>query len=157
MMDDANERLVKIVLRHEEGDDVHVETPWAKQVGDNLYELDNLPWYAYGVSCGDVVEAIPAEDGLPEFRRVVRKSGNRTVRVILEPPANQSADSKAILDRLVSMGCDYEGMDYSYVAVNIPPAAIFEDVCDFLTSTGQTWEHADPTYEHLHPEVTDGN
>ena len=130
---------------------------WAKQVGDNLYELDSLPWYAYGVSCGDVVEAIPAEDGLPEFRRLVRKSGNRTVRVILKPPAHESTDSKAILDRLVSMGCDYEGMDHSYVAVNIPPAANFEDVCDFLTSTDQTWEHADPPYEYLHPEVPDGN
>jgi hypothetical protein len=156
-MHDSTQGLVKIVLRHEDGDDVHVETPWAKQVGDNLYELDNLPWYAYGVSCGDVVEAIPAEDGLPEFRRVVRKSGNRTVRVILKPPANESLDSKSILDRLVSMGCDYEGMDHSYVAVNIPPTANFGDVCAFLTDAGQTWEHADPTYEQLHPEVPDGN
>lgn len=156
-MHDSTEGLVKIVLRYEDGDDVHVETPWAKQVGDNLYELDNLPWYAYGVSCGDVVEAIPAEDGLPEFRRVVRKSGNRTLRVILKPPANESTDSKAILARLVVMGCDYEGMNHSYVAVNIPPTANFGDVCAFLTDTGQTWEHADPTYEQLHPEVPAGN
>lgn len=156
-MTDSDHALVKIVLRHEEGDDVHVETPWAKQVGEHLYELDNLPWYAYGVSCGDIVEALPAEDGLPEFRRVVRKSGNRTVRVILKPPANESSESEAILERLVSMGCDYEGMDHSYVAVNIPAQANFEDVCDFLAETGQTWEHADPTYEQLHAETTDGN
>ena len=155
MMDDAKERLVKIVLRDGEGNDAHVETPWAKQVGENLYELDNLPWYAYGISCGDIVEAFPSEDGLPEFRRVVRKSGNRTVRVILKPPANESTDSKSLLDRLVSMGCNYEGMDHSYVAVNIPPTASFGDVCAFLTDTGQTWEHADPTYAQLHPEATD--
>jgi hypothetical protein len=79
------------------------------------------------------------------------------VRVILKPPANESADSKAILDRLVAMGCDYEGMDHSYVAVNIPATANFDDVCDFLTETGHTWEHADPTYEQLHSEATDGN
>jgi hypothetical protein len=157
MMDDENERLVKIALRHEDGGDVHVETPWAKQVDENLYELDNLLWYTYGVSCGDIVEAIPADDGLPEFRRVVRKSGNRTVRVILNPPADASTDSKSILDRLVSMGCDYEGMDHSYIAVNIPPTANFGDVCAFLTETGQTWEHADPTYAQLHPEATDGD
>ena len=156
-MTDSDEALVKIALRSADGTDVQVETPWAKRVGDNLYELDNVPWYAYGVSCGDIVEALPAEDGLPEFRRVVRKSGNRTLRVILKPPANESTDSKAILDRLVVMGCDCEGMNHSYVAVNIPPTANFGDVCAFLTDTGQTWEHADPTYEQLHPEFPDGN
>jgi hypothetical protein len=70
--------------------------------------------------------------------------------VILNPPANESAESKAILDRLQAMGCDYEGMNSSYVAVNIPPAADFHEVCEFLTDTGQNWEHADPTYTELH-------
>jgi hypothetical protein len=156
IMSDSNEQLAKIKLRHEDGEEVFVETPWAKRVGTNLYELDNLPWYAYGVSCGDVVEAVPAADGLPEFRRVVRKSGNRTVRVVLKPQASESSESKALLDDLQSMGCDYEGMNHSYIAVNIPPSVDFWRVCEFLTNTGQNWEHADPTYAELHHEKETG-
>ena len=155
-MSESNERLAKIVLRHKDGDDEHVETPWAKEVGENLYELDNLPWYAYGVSCGDIVEATSDTNELPEFRRVVRKSGNRTVRVVLEPPANESPASKAILDRLVAMGCGYEGINHSHIAVNIPPAVDLDEVREFLSSTGQNWEHADPTYEELYPDEAPG-
>ena|SRR5438876_5416359 len=85
-MSDKSE-LVKVQLSGPDGD---VETLWAKPVGDDLYELDNTPWYAYGVSWKDVIEARPAEpDAFPEFIRVVRKSGYRTIRLILEPSADK--------------------------------------------------------------------
>src|SRR5262245_57962015 len=50
----------KIALEGPHGD---VETLWANVVGPHLYELDNLPWYAYGVSAGDLVEARPDQTG----------------------------------------------------------------------------------------------
>ena len=121
-------------------------------MGANTYVLDNLPWYAYGISVGDTFEAIPAGDGLPEFTRVIAKSGNRTVRVILKPSVQESSASQAILDELVAMGCEYEGMDGSYIAVNIPPSVLFAEVCSSLTGGGLQWEHADPTYADLYPD-----
>jgi hypothetical protein len=45
-----------VVFRVEDGESVYVETPWARHLGQNEYELDNLPWYAYGISLGDVFE-----------------------------------------------------------------------------------------------------
>ncbi|HKG93881.1 MAG TPA: DUF4265 domain-containing protein, partial [Gemmatimonadaceae bacterium] len=63
---------VKIAL---EGPDGDVETLWADALGGGLYALDNLPWYAYGVSVEDVVEATPEPSGELWMRRVVRKSG----------------------------------------------------------------------------------
>jgi uncharacterized protein DUF4265 len=140
---------VKVQLSGPEGE---VETLWAFPLGDDLYELDNTPWYAYRVSWHDIIEARPQEaDGFPEFVKVVRKSGYRTVRLILDPPADKDSNSQAILDRLIQLGCSYEGANPAYIAIDIPPATDLDQVCQFLTTTEQQWEHADPPYEDLHP------
>ena len=146
------DELVKILLRHVDGDDVNTETTWAKRVGVNLYELNNLPWYAYGVSCGDVVEAVQVDESFPELTRVVRKSGNRTLRVILDEAIPGDQNCSPLLDQLKSLGCSYEGMNRRYFAINIPAAVALVSVCDALTESGQQWEHADPTYTQLYPD-----
>jgi len=141
--------LVKVQLTGPDGD---VETLWAKPLGNGLYELDNTPWYAYGASWKDVIEARPPEpDAFPEFIRVVRKSGYRTIRLILEPPADKDPWSQRILDRLVELGCSFEGATGSYVGIDIPPQVDLEQIRRFLVTTEQKWEHADPTYESLFP------
>ena len=130
-----------------------IETQWANVVGDHLYELDNLPWYAYGVSLGDIVEAQPDSSGQLQFVRVVRKAGNRTIRVILEvtPDGEQTFESKQTLRGVVERGCSFEGADRVLVAINIPPAVDLAGIADYLTETGFEWEYADPTYEDLFP------
>ena len=112
--------LVKVVLI---GPDGQVETPWARALGNDQYELDNTPWFTYGLSLHDIIQArAPATGELPEFIRVVRKSGYRTIRLILDPPADSSSESQAILDRLRELGCSYEGMNNRLIAIAIPPA-----------------------------------
>jgi hypothetical protein len=139
----------KIVLTTVAEDGTMVETPWAIGLSADLYRLDNVPFYAYGVSLHDVVEAT-AEPGNPQlhFRRVVEKSGNRTIRVLAADGA--AAVSQGVLDGLVRLGCSYEGATPRYICINIPPATDLASVVAFLESTGLKWEHADPTYDQLH-------
>ncbi|HZO20655.1 MAG TPA: DUF4265 domain-containing protein [Gemmatimonadaceae bacterium] len=142
---------VKVLLT---GPDGEVETLWAIARGNDRYELDNLPWFAYGVSAGDVVEASPDELGMPVFRRIVHKSGNRTVRVMLERAEGtdqMTAESQRTLDQLRAAGCDYEGMHRKLFAINVPPAVALNTVADILIASGFQWEYADPTYDELHP------
>ena len=142
--------MVKVELRDSDG---NVETLWATPLGKHHYRLENSPFFGYGVSWLDVIEARPpAECEMPAFRRVVQKSGHRTVRVIFEPPVDKSRKSKAVLDKLVEMGCSYEGANPGYIAVNIPPKIDLAAVCAYLTTTGRQWEHGDPTYAELHPD-----
>ena len=62
---------VKVRLSNADGD---IETVRASPVGNDLYRLENSPWYAYRVSWHDVVEARgPAPGGLPVFVRMVHK------------------------------------------------------------------------------------
>jgi hypothetical protein len=141
----------KIVLTTVTDDDTSVETPWAFRLGTDLYRLDNIPFFAYGISLGDVVEAAPqADDPRPHFRRIVQKSGNRTVRVVAEEGAESVAQQ--ILDGLEGLGCCYTGANPRYICLNIPPDVSLDRVVEYLTATGLRWEHADPTYGQLHGE-----
>jgi len=149
-----DENLTKIELRVEDGEGgAYVETSWAKPVGDGLFQLENSPFYAYGVSWLDVVEARKPEDnGFPVFTKVVEKSGNRTVRVIFNPPIEDGNVSKKIVDTLVELGCSFEGANPSYIAINIPREVDFWKIRDFLVEKELEWEYADPSYSTLFPD-----
>ena len=62
-----------------------------------------------------------ADDPRPHFKRVLEKSGNRTIRIIFDPPVDESVASRRILDGIVALGCSYEGANPAYIAINIPP------------------------------------
>jgi hypothetical protein len=142
--------MVKVSFREGDG---YVETLWGTPLGRNKYRLENSPFFAYGVSWLDVVEARPPAKGeFPEFIRVIKKSGHRTIRIIFKPPVDRSRMSMAVLERLKEMGCNYEGANPAYIVVDIPPKVDLTTVCDFVTSAGRRWEHADPTYADLYPK-----
>ncbi len=137
------------------GPDGEVETLWAFDLGGGHYRLDNLPWYAYRVSLGDVIEASPDADGQLHMVRVVRKSGNRTLRLVFagaDLHTDWPAEIREVMDRLVALGCSYEGANRRYQAVNVPPETDLGSVTSFLADAGIRWEYADPTYEDVHDE-----
>jgi hypothetical protein len=118
---------------------------WAAVVRPNHCRLDNNPFYVYGVSAGDIVEAEPRGEGLFTFVRVVEKSGNRTVRVLFEH-GNATAEAKKLLETLVALGCDYEGARSKLVSVCVPPRVDLGEVERLLDRTaGLEWEHGDIT------------
>ncbi len=149
-----SESDVKIELRTEADVEVYVEVPWAVPYGrDNCYKLLNLPFYAYGISWGDIVETRPcAETGRPIFVRVVEKSGHQLVRVIFDPPVDESDDNQAHLDELVDLGCSYDGANPAYICIDIPPGILLSEITNYLTEHELEWEHADPKYSDLYPD-----
>ena len=132
-----------------------VETLWATSLGNDQYRLENSPFYAYSVSWKDVVFAPfdPAEDRAT-FRQVVKKSGNRTVRLIFDPPVQDGNESDQVLQGLLDLGCSYEGANSGYMSINIPPAVDLSVVRQYLVVKRAQWEHADPTYAELFPSET---
>ncbi|MFC5576662.1 DUF4265 domain-containing protein [Lysobacter niabensis] len=150
----SNDPTAKVLFRvpDDEGG-ATVETLWAIPLGDGRYKLDNSPFYAYGVSWQDIVLApIDAQEGLPTFQSVLTKSGNRTVRVIFDPPIAPGNSSDQVLQGLVALGCSYEGANPRYMSVNIPPGVELQEVRSYLVQKDAQWEHADPTYESLFPD-----
>lgn len=149
-MTDVDSQHVKVLFRVTNSDgSVDVETCWAIAHGQDRYELDNCPFYAYGVSYRDVVYAPHDEvEGFPTFQKVVSKSGNRTVRLVFETATDGPQSS--ILEGLTRLGCDFERATSRYVVVNLPPPVDLQAVVAFLVQRAVTWEYADPTYEEVH-------
>ena len=123
------------------------ETLWAVRVGGDRFRLDNSPWFAYGVSVGDVVEAREYAPDMFDFVRVVEPSGTRTVRLNLAPDADAASPAgKRVLDGLLALGCAYEGANTRFIAVTIPPAVDLAAIQRYLTSNAIAWESANPPY-----------
>lgn len=141
------------VVNENDPEDVNVETLWATALGEDRYRLDNSPFFAYSASWKDVVHApMDADEGFPTFQRVLEKSGNRTVRAILDEPLEEGNPADQIMQGLVAMGCTYEGARRRYFSINIPPAVELDDVGLYLNEHKVRWEHADPTEAELYPD-----
>lgn len=148
-----SEPIAKVLFRvlSDDGSE-YVETRWGIPLGGDIYQLDNSPSYAYGVSWLDKVLApIDPQEQRPTFLSVVERSGNRTIRVLFEQPISPGDTSEQVLQGLVALGCSYEGAGREYFSINIPPGVELQDVRSYLIASGAQWEHADPTYEWLFP------
>jgi uncharacterized protein DUF4265 len=126
------------------------ETLWATPVEGGFFQLDNSPFLAYGVSWRDVIEARPDGQGCLEFVRCVRKSGNRTLRIIFRHCSITDSEANIIFEKLRKLGCSYEGMQPKLVSINVPIEVELTIVTDFLNGTSTVqWEYADPTYSDV--------
>ncbi len=154
-MENTNEANAKVLFRVPEPDgSAQVETLWAVSLGDDKYLLENSPFFAYSVSWQDIVYAPYANaEGHPTFSKIISKSGNRTIRVILDPPLENGNSSEKIAETLVQMKCSYEGTNGSYLSVNIPPEANLDQIRQFLIEKEIQFEHADPKYDDLFQET----
>lgn len=120
------------------------ERVWAVPLDGGRYRIDNVPFFAYNVSVGDVVEA-PGPDRVPLAHRVVRRSGHRTIRVAFEEPEGLEGEAaRAFVAELERLGCGYEGFEPMLLAVDVPPEVESEAVERLCEEGGLTWEYGDP-------------
>src|SRR5215813_11870621 len=59
-----------------------VENILVQKLRGKRYEVQTIPFFAYNLSFGDFVECAPGEDDIGLcIEKVVKRSGNRTIRV----------------------------------------------------------------------------
>jgi hypothetical protein len=123
-----------------------VETLWAHKLGADHYKLDNVPLCPCGVSLNDIVYApFNPQQNFPAFEKVVFKSGNRTIGINLDSPSEPGNKSEELLNKLVKLGCGYEGSNRTYISVNIPSSVILSEITALLEQSEAQWEHVDPS------------
>jgi len=136
---DGEERGKKLVK-------VHVDLPnhwlwkgesmWARALGDDLYELLNSPFCAYGLNYKDVVFAQAAKPSeKPRIQRLERRCGHRTLRFRFPTEVDRSRRD-GMLAQLNRLGATYEGHEYRFFSLDVPPSADYQAVCDQLSA----WE-----------------
>jgi Domain of unknown function (DUF4265) len=129
--------------------DVGYENLWATNIGNELYRIESVPFFVYGVSVSDIVSARPDVDGRLQFVAVKAASKNRTVRARAEDFEVAGPTGKDITRSLGALGCTTEILKPRIIAISIPSEVNLEDVTAFLTSKGIAWEYANPTYEQI--------
>ena len=108
------------------------ESLWALSLRDDLYEIRNSPFYAYGINWGDIVRAHSDDPTLkPEVRELIQTSGNKTLRVFFDKDLDQEQPDD-ILSSLKDLDLSWERADHRYVAIDVHPEADYQEVCDDL-------------------------
>jgi len=121
---------IRVDIDHQEG--IDSESFWADALGDDLYRLDNIPFYAYDLHYQDVVRAVPRLPGqLPTIAEVVRPSGHKTLRVMFDDELGDE-DVQRLLDGLTARHVAYERARGHFYALNVPPEADYRAICDLL-------------------------
>ncbi len=57
------------------------ESVWADLIENDIYEIINIPIFAYGINFKDHVRVVETEDGILQVEEVVKKSEYHTIRV----------------------------------------------------------------------------
>jgi hypothetical protein len=109
------------------------ESMWGKPLGGDLYEIQNIPFCAYGLNCGDVVRALAqVPDQKPQVIEVVRRGPNQTVRISFCNKLSEAQQQPAIA-HLEAMGAWLERCNAQFLGVNLPPTVSQEAVCAYLS------------------------
>lgn len=125
---------VKILFDLEQDEDGYppasAETLWAIQVGQGIFKVDNIPFFALGIAVEDVVSAVP-EEGVFRFKEVVQPSGHSTLRVVVYDPS----DVPAVHALFKQRGCSTEQSHLPrLIAIDVPPAVSLDELKQVLDS-----------------------
>ena len=113
-------------------DSTEVEAMWASRTSEG-YKIDNIPFYARGISAEDIVSASPDADGMLRFGALVVPGQHSTIRLWFAKDSESEVDR--IRQELRDMGCSSELSDLPrLVAVDIPPTVPYHIVKNALDS-----------------------
>ncbi len=148
-------RIMFPLNRNEDGyPPVDSETMWAVTDRQGAYKLDNIPFYACGISFEDVVTADAEESGLLKFREVIEPSMHSTVRVVL---MKNGTDARPMDERMAELrhklekiGCSTEANYPGFFAVDIPPSVTLSSVQGILSpgTKAGLWDYEEATLWH---------
>jgi hypothetical protein len=134
---------------------VQVESLWARPFDEGKYVLDNIPFFARGVSWRDMISATQGADGNKWFSGVVNPSGHSTIRIIVfrkaDDPRPLEERVAELRGRFTALGCSSELSHITGLfAVDIPPSVPFSQVRPLLDE-GQRldqWDYEEANLRH---------
>lgn len=101
------------------------ETMWAKKVSDDLYELQNTPFFAKGLSFLDVV-TVKLHNGRLLVMDKSTLSRRSTYRAVVQHDASQASTTR-VLQELAALGATYESYEdpkWTLYAFDVPASAV---------------------------------
>lgn len=122
------------------------EQLWTRTDDNERFELCCIPFFAHGVSLGDVISLVDSTGSY----RVESKAGHRTIRVVIEDEAYAHQSHDEFHGQLAKIGVlsEFMGHAESYCAIDIVDQAQADAVIEMLVPLARAetliWEWADP-------------
>lgn len=145
--------LEKIYFRLEQDEDKYPPTPWesmwGRRIENNIFEIDNIPFYAMDVSPGDKVKA-ELVSGRYEYRTTTSRSGNSVFRVYVY----DESKIPAARERFRRIGIQSELGKGKLFAIEIPALVDIEPVLELLMhgqDSGE-WDIEEGSLRHSVPD-----
>jgi len=142
--------LVRVVVELEpsEWHGNATERLWAEPVGDGRYRLRNTPFFAFGVSNGDIVFA-EVRDGALSMTGVSIRGGHSTYRLKLSERGRGAPAFKRSWLPLQAIGCTFE--EGPVLAVDVPASADIYAVYGLLEAGADSgaWDFEEGHCGHL--------
>jgi hypothetical protein len=128
----SNEESIKIRVDLPNHYAVGGESMWAKSLGNNQYQIKNIPFYAYGLNFDDVVFAEAESDEFkPEAKSLIKANGHKTIRVIFTDDRSQEEHIE-LIESIKTQYIGYEGMNENLFALNVTPEGDYNSLYDSL-------------------------
>lgn len=109
------------------------ETLWARRVGEDVYVIETVPFFAYDLNYRDIVRAtVVGDEPKPVVREVVHRGGHTTLRIVFRKAAGDRVRRLALLSELGPYKVSYEGWDDAFFALDVAPDGDVEAVIDLL-------------------------
>lgn len=130
----TNKGLVKVHIDLPNHWAIGGEAFWATPLGNDLYKIENVPFYAYGLNFNDIVKATSKDKAqIPEIRELVTPSGHRTFRIFFENDLDREEQIK-ILDTLKNPKLSYERNNNLCLSLDLAPDGNYQAVFDQLSA-----------------------
>lgn len=143
-------RKVILNLSPEDWHGHSTEIVWGEKVGDKRYRLRSVPFYAKGLSFGDIVNTI-TRNGSEVVTGVSLRGGHSTYRVFVTAPNSiGSPEFDRVWLPITAYGCTYERASQHLMAIDVPPSADMNEVYALLQSGELTgvWEFEEGHCSH---------
>lgn len=132
-------KVIVLLEQEEEGyPPVDYEELWTTPLGEGLYRIENIPFFARGIARGDIVSAVAEEEAL-RFQEVVEPSGHSTIRLVV----HDEAAVPSAVEHFESLGCESETLFTKLVALDVPPSVSLEELREKLDLglTQSQWDY----------------
>ena len=109
------------------------ESMWAKPLGNDLYQIQNIPFFAYGLNYLDIVKVDSSDETIkPVVLEVVEPSGFMTLRIVFMDGFEEQAQSE-LFNELMQFKIEIERDNENYVALSIEPEGHYDAVYEKLS------------------------
>lgn len=107
---------------------INGESIWALNLGGDIFEIKNVPCYAYDLNMGDkVLATIQPPNLIPRVQKLIAKSGHRTLRALLHENV-ELEEWKNMIAKLSDYGAVQVQVGERFFAFDIPPNGDYDSL-----------------------------